>query len=357
MIDARIHKSFPGGLDSAPFELDVDLKSGAGVTVLFGPSGAGKTLTLNCIAGFVRPEEGRILVNDKLLFDAGAGVNLPPRQRGCGCVFQSDSLFPHMNLFENLWFAAGRAPRRTRRQKVEETLERFHLDGLGARRPCELSSGQRQRGAIARALLSQPSQLLLDEPTRGLDAALRSEFYTLLKEVRGEFGVPVVLVTHDLDEALELGESMHVLVGGRIAQSGAPQQILDAPASATVARLMDCYNVLHAEIVAMDPTNNRSRLHVKADDSTEFDIIGPYFPGLLLGAQVTLAVREDEIEHGPDVTGGVQLAIQQVVRLSRGVRVELSGGIRIPVAEAPGRGETRLWNVRFRPQSLRIVKA
>ena len=357
MIDARIHKSFPGGLDSAPFELDVELKSGAGITVLFGPSGAGKTLTLNCIAGFVRPDEGRILVNDKLLFDAGTGVNLAPRKRRCGCVFQSDSLFPHMSLFENLWFAAGRALRRERRQKVEQMLERFHLGELGARRPCELSSGQRQRGAIARALLSQPSQLLLDEPTRGLDAALRSEFYALLKEVRTAFGVPVVLVTHDLDEALELGESMHVLVAGRIAQSGAPQEILNAPASATVARLMDCYNLLRAEIVAMDPASNRSRLHVKTEDGTEFDIIGPYFPGLLLGAQVTLAVREDEIEHGPELTGGVQLAIQQAVRLSRGVRVELSGGIRIAVAEAPGSGESRRWNVRFRPESLRMVKA
>jgi molybdate transport system ATP-binding protein len=357
MIDARIRKTFPGGRGSAPFELDVDLKSAAEVTVLFGPSGAGKSLTLDCIAGFIRPGEGRILVNDRLLFDAGAGVNLPPRQRRCGCVFQGDSLFPHLSLIENLWFAAGRIPRRSRRQKVGQMLERFHLESLGARRPYELSSGQRQRGAIARALLSQPSLLLLDEPARGLDAALRCEFYALLREVRGEFGVPVVLVTHDLDEALELGESMHVLVAGRIAQNGAPREIFDAPSSAAVARLMDCYNLLHAHIVAMDPASNRSRLRVAAADQTEFEIVGPYFPGLMLGANVTLAVREDEIDHGPELPGGVQLTLQRVVRLSRGVRVELSGGIRIAVAEAPGRGETRIWNVRFRPQSLRLVKA
>jgi molybdate transport system ATP-binding protein len=357
MIDARIQKAFPGGRGSAPFELNVDLKSAAEVTVLFGPSGAGKSLMLDCIAGFVRPDEGRILVNDRLLFDAGAGVNLPPRQRRCGCVFHGDCLFPHLSLFENLWFAAGRIPRRDRRPKVSQMLERFHLESLGARRPHELSSGQRQRGSIARALLSQPSLLLLDEPARGLDATLRSEFYALLTEVRTEFGVPVVLVTHDLDEALTLGESMHVLVAGRIAQSGAPREIFDAPASAAVARLMDCYNLLRAQIVAMDPATNRSRLHVAAEDHTEFDIIGPYFPGLLLGAQVTLAVREDEIEHGADLPGGVQLALRRVIRLSRGVRVELSGGVRIAIAEAPDPGATRQWNVRFRPQSLRMVKS
>jgi ABC-type sulfate/molybdate transport systems ATPase subunit len=167
----------------------------------------------------------------------------------------------------------------------------------------------------------------------------------------------VVLVTHDLDEALELGESMHVLVAGRIAQSGAPREIFDAPSSAAVARLMDCYNLLRAQIVAMDPATNRSRLHVAAEDQTEFDIIGPYFPGLLLGAKVTLAVREDEIEHGAELPGGVQLALRRVVRLSSGVRVELSGGIRIAVAEAPDQGASRLWNIRFRPQSLRMVKA
>lgn len=356
MIDVRIRKAFPGGPDSAPFELNVELRSDAEVTVLFGPSGAGKSLTLDCIAGFVRPDEGRILVQDRLLFDAGARVNLPPRRRGCGCVFQGDSLFPHMSLFENLWFAAGRTPRRSRRQKVGEMLERFHLEELSARRPHELSGGQRQRGAIARALLSKPSLLLLDEPARGLDAALRGEFYALLREVCGGFKVPVVLVTHDLDEALDLGVSMHVLVGGRVVQSGAPQEIFDAPATAAVARLMGCYNLLHAEIVAMDPATKRSRLRVTGDDETGFEIVGPYFPGLLLGAKLTLAVREDEIEHGPDLPGSVQLVLQRVVQLSRGVRVELSGGVRIAVAEAPARTDTRFWNVRFRPQSLRLVK-
>ena len=356
MIDARIRKAFPGSGGSAPFELDIHLKSDSEITVLFGPSGAGKSLSLDCIAGFVRPDEGRILVDDRLLFDAETKISVPSRHRGCGCVFQSESLFPHMSLYENLWFAAGRFARRDRRGKVEEMLQRFHLEELGPRRPHELSGGQRQRGSIARAILSQPALLLLDEPTRGLDAALRHEFYSLLREARSAFGIPAVMVTHDIEEALELGVSMHVLVGGRIVQSGAPREILDAPATAAVARLMGCYNLLSAEVAALDPATNRSRLRISAEEETEFEIVGPYLPGLLLGSRVTLAVREDEIEFGPDLAGGVKLPVRRVVPLARGAKVELNGGLRVTVAAAPGRDELRSPGVKFRPQSLRVVK-
>jgi molybdate transport system ATP-binding protein len=260
MIDARIRKILRDGRNAAVFELDVQLSGAPGITVLFGPSGAGKSLTLDCIAGFARPDSGRILVNDRIVFDAAAGVNLRPRERGCGCVFQSGALFPHLSLIENLWFAAVRHPRRVRRRKVREMLERFHLEELSSRLPHELSGGQRQRGSIARALLAQPAALLLDEPARGLDAPLRAEFHALLLEVREQFGLPVVLVTHSLDEALELGDLLYVLMDGKIVQSGAPGAVLDAPASAAVARLMACYNLLRAELVEppADPLRGRN---------------------------------------------------------------------------------------------------
>lgn len=357
MIDAHIRKVFPGTGGSAPFELNIHLKSDSEITVLFGPSGAGKSLSLDCIAGFARPDEGRILVDDRLLFDADAGVSLPARERGCGCVFQSESLFPHMSLFENLWFAAGRFPRRDRQAKVHGMLERFHLEELGPRRPHELSGGQRQRGAIARAILSQPSLLLLDEPTRGLDAALRQDFYSVLREARSAFDIPVVIVTHDIEEALELGVSMHVLVGGRIAQVGAPREILEAPATAAVARLMGCYNILRAEVLALDPASNRSRLQISAGEETRFEILGHYLPGLLLGAKVLLAVREDEIEFGAVLEGGVKLPVRSIVPLVRGARIEMEGGIRVTVPAPPDRDQMRSPGIRFPPQSLRVVKA
>jgi len=127
MIQARIRKQYAAGPDSAGFSLDIEFSAAAGVTVLFGSSGAGKTLTLDSIAGFVRPDEGRILLDDEILFDGAAGVHLAARSRHCGYVFQNYALFPHMTLRKNLEFAAERAPRLGRHRKVTEMLEKFHL--------------------------------------------------------------------------------------------------------------------------------------------------------------------------------------------------------------------------------------
>lgn len=144
MIQARIRKTFPPRKDSSAFSLDVDFRAASGVTVLFGPSGSGKTMVLDSIAGFVRPDEGRILVEDAILYDGEAKVHLSPQARNCGYVFQNYALFPHMTLRENLAFAAERRPRLERHRRVNETIERFRLGEVAGRRPQELSGGQRQ---------------------------------------------------------------------------------------------------------------------------------------------------------------------------------------------------------------------
>ncbi len=239
MIEATLHKGFPGHPESAAFHLHLDLKATSGITVLFGPSGAGKSLTLDCIAGFTHADHGRIVLDGEVLFDSKARINLPARARRTGYVFQNYALFPHMTLRENLDFAAQQRPGGS---PINQLLDRFRLDQVAGRRPSQLSGGQKQRGSIARALVGQPRLLLLDEPTRGLDAPLRQELYTLLAEIQ----TPILFVTHDLDEACALGTHMLVMCEGRVIQSGPPQQVAAAPATAEVARLLGNYNVLPA---------------------------------------------------------------------------------------------------------------
>ena len=290
MLQARLRKTFPQRPDSAGFSLALELRAAAGVTVLFGPSGSGKTLVLDAIAGFTRPDEGRILLDDDLLFDAATGVHLPPQARNCGYVFQNYALFPHMTLRENLAFAAERRPRLERHRRVKEMLETFRLAEAAGRRPHEVSGGQRQRCSIARALIVAPKLLLLDEPGQGLDAPLKAEFYAVLRQVRADFKTPILLVTHDLEECFELGEEMLILREGKIVQSGTPRKILDQPANAEVARLLGAFNLIPCEIRALDPGRNTSKVQMG-----EFELDGPYFPGRFKGDRVTLCVRPEQV--------------------------------------------------------------
>src|SRR6202171_6503678 len=167
MIQARLRKTFPPKPDARGFTLDLEFSVTAGVTVLFGPSGSGKSLVLDTIAGFVRPDEGRILLDDDLLFDGATGVHLSPQARHCGYVFQNYALFPHMPLRENLMFAAERRPRLERHRRVNEILERFELTAVSAGRAHQISASQNLRGSLARAIIGGPRLLLLDQPASG----------------------------------------------------------------------------------------------------------------------------------------------------------------------------------------------
>lgn len=356
MLQVRFRKAFAARAESSGFSLDVEFRAAAGVTVLFGPSGAGKTMVLDSIAGFVRPDEGRILLDDAILFDGAAHVHLTPQQRNCGYVFQNYALFPHMSLRENLQFAAERRPRLERHRRVNEMLERFHLAETAARRPHEVSGGQRQRCSIARALIGEPKLLLLDEPAQGLDAPLRAELYQTLREVRSAFGTPVLLVTHDLDECFELGEEMIVLQQGRIVQTGSPRDILDRPANLDVARLLGSFNLLSGEIRTLDPGRNSSRLRIG-----EFEIDGPYFPGRLKGDRVTVCVRPEQLaafpRNGRPGPNQVPAALERAVEKAEYVRLEFTGGIAVnlPRAEYERQREAREWVVQFPASGLRAL--
>src|ERR1700730_1325490 len=322
MIRARLRKTFPAQPDSAGFSLDVEFQAEAGVTIFFGPSGSGKTLVLESIAGFVKPDEGRILLDDEILFDGAAGVHLAPQARHCGYVFQNYALFPHMTLRQNLEFAAERRPRLERHRRVNEMLEKFRLGESAGRRPHEVSGGQRQRCSIARALIGAPKLLLFDEPATGLDAPLRTEFYGVLRQVQEEFKTPMLLVTHSLDECFELGEEMLVMRDGKIVQSGTPREILDKPANLEVARLLGAFNLLGGEIRTLDPGRNTSRIQVG-----EFEIEGPYFPGHLKGDRVTLCVRPEQLtataRNGKPGPNQIPAVLLRTVERPHGLRLEV----------------------------------
>ena len=289
-LHVDIRKSYPAGPDSAGFDLSVAFNAGDGVTVLFGPSGAGKTLTLESIAGFIRPDSGSVQLNGEALFDSFAGVDQPARRRRCGYVFQKDALFPHMTVRENLRFAAAGLAPGEREERISSILADFRLTQLGGRRPHEISGGERQRATIARTLIARPRLLLLDEPARGLDISLRRELYAILRRVRLDYGLRMLLVTHDLEEAFELGDHMLVSHRGRIVQQGAPQEIYQQPSSTNVARLLGMPNVFEGRVVGSDPDNNTTRLA-----GPGFEVVTSHLPKRTRGETLDFAIRADRV--------------------------------------------------------------
>jgi molybdate transport system ATP-binding protein len=198
----------------------------AGVTALFGPSGAGKTSIVNAIAGLLRPREGRVVINGRVVLDTKAGVFVPARARRAGYVFQDARLFPHMNVADNLRFGWRRAPKPASESDVAYIVELLGLSHLLARLPKALSGGEKGRVALGRALLSSPDILLLDEPLAALDAARRSEILPYLERLRDETKLPMIYVSHNADEVARLVGEIVVLRDGRSIAQGSVFDLL-----------------------------------------------------------------------------------------------------------------------------------
>jgi molybdate transport system ATP-binding protein len=199
------------------FELDVAFTLESGTSVLFGPSGAGKSLTLALIAGLIRPDTGTIVINGRVVTDCGRRVHVSTQERRIGMVFQDGLLLPHRSVLDNVALAVRQASgRRERRAVARRWLERVGADGFAHRRPGSLSGGQRQRVALARGLAGEPALVLLDEPLSSLDSVVRRELRDLIRKVIDSSGVPAVLVTHDAEEAEELGDLVIAYNDGRV---------------------------------------------------------------------------------------------------------------------------------------------
>ncbi len=223
-----------------PVPIAVDFTCAPGELVaLIGPSGAGKTTILRAIAGLDRAAAGRIACRGETWLDSAAGIRLPPHRRRVGLVFQSYALFPHLTAIGNVAAAIEGRPRGERLRRAAELLALVHLDGLEHRRPAELSGGQQQRVALARALAREPEALLLDEPFSAVDRRTRRRLREELAELRGRVRAPIILVTHDLDEATALADRLVVIDQGAMLQQGRPADVLAAPASERVRAALD----------------------------------------------------------------------------------------------------------------------
>jgi len=220
------------------FDLDVAWRIDDEFAVLFGYSGSGKSMTLQMLAGLVRPDAGRVTCDGEVLFDSASRIEVSARRRPFGYVTQGCTLFPHMSVRRNIEYALKGFGRSERVERTAEMIEALHLRGLEHKRPAELSGGQKQRAQLARTLARRPRVLLLDEPFTALDAPIRAEMRDVVRDVHGLFGVPVVMVTHDLYEAYTMADTMVVYSAGRVVQAGSPCELFSRPAAPEIETLL-----------------------------------------------------------------------------------------------------------------------
>lgn len=243
-LEIHIEKKLP------EFSLQVNFTSSGGPLSILGASGAGKTMLLRSIAGLERPDRGRIALNGRVLLDSEAGIHILARERRIGLLFQDYALFPHRTAEENIAFGLRAFPREEQRRRAVSAMQQMHIAGLGHRYPRQLSGGEQQRLALARALATEPEALLLDEPLSALDTHLRSRMEAQLQETFAAFPRPTLLVTHNIEEAYRLGHELLVLSRGRVAAMGAKEEIFHRPPSLEVARLTGCKNFSRAVAVS-----------------------------------------------------------------------------------------------------------
>ncbi len=270
---------------------DVSLAANTGdLLAVVGPSGCGKTTLLRMIAGLERPDSGRIWLDGRQLSDANTMLYVPPNQRRIGMVFQNYALWPHMNVFQNVAYPLRMSgvDKKEQRQSVKTALEQVRMSGYEKRLVHEMSGGEQQRIALARALVMQPRILLLDEPLSNLDAHLREDMGNEIKRIQRESELTVIYVTHDQVEAMTLSDRIVVMNHGRVMQIGAPQIIYREPQNCFVAGFMGVSNLLRCKIVG----SNGSTAALMPDGER---LTLNSLHGLSAGADVTLSIRPEDI--------------------------------------------------------------
>lgn len=223
------------------FTLDIQLQAESGVVGLLGASGSGKSMTLRCLAGAVTPDAGRIVLHDRVLFNARAKINLPARKRRVGLMFQNYALFPHMTVEQNI--VSGIADKRRRKEILARTLSLLQIESLRTRRPSQLSGGQQQRVALARMMASEPELMMLDEPFSALDMHLREQIEPAFLQALRAYPGTVLYVSHNMEELYRICSTVMVIDQGRVIEQGATRQLFRHPTRVETARLLSCRNL------------------------------------------------------------------------------------------------------------------
>jgi molybdate transport system ATP-binding protein len=323
---------------SSPFLLDISITVPPGISILFGPSGAGKSTVLDCIAGLVRPDAGRIAAGEEVLFDSNAGINYPPQARRIAYVFQTLALFPHMSAEENVAYGLDGLPLRARSARVEEILEAFRVDKLRARKPYEISGGERQRIALARSLVTEPRVLLLDEPLTGLDAELKAAIVDDLRAWNAARRIPILYVTHTREEVDALGERVIVMDSGRVVSEGTPIEVLEAPRRKRLAQAAGFENLLRASVVDLRESDGVMRVRLN-ESLCEIEVPLGYAAA---GDRVRVAIRAGDIllgtsyPHGLSARNVIEGRIVSLERRGALVRARVDCGTEFIVHLTPG---------------------
>jgi molybdate transport system ATP-binding protein len=332
VLKVRISRAAANGF---PFEAEFDAP--AGFTMLLGPSGGGKTTILNSIAGLVHPDAGRIELAARVLFDSAAGIDLPPAERRLGYLFQNLALFPHLTIEQNVAYGIVKLPAEERRERIATMLDSFHIPHLLKSKPGEISGGERQRAALARSLVTDPTMLLLDEPLSALDNATKATIIGDLREWNASHRIPILYVTHSPEEAFALGERVVVIEAGRVIARGVPHEIIRAPRRETIAQIVGFENVFDAVVLSHDERQGTTLCRL-GNDGRALEVP---LARIAVGAPLRIALRAGDIimsaerPHGLSARNSFAGRVVDIRREGVRVIVIVESGVRFEIHITP----------------------